>query len=299
MRVVRQACSIACGRRAERLAMNAARLFSSSGISVVDYRCTLGPENRPFPEVHRDFSLSYVRKGSFGCRTNGRTFELVAGAILVGQPGNEYTCSHQHHLCGDECLSFQFAPEFVDSLGATKAWRAGALPPLAPLIVVGELAQAAAEAKSDIGLDEAGMILAAKFAAATAEPSASEQIAARDRRRAVEAALWIDDHAHEQIDLAKTAHRADLSRFHFLRSFAKTLGVTPHQYLVRCRLKRAARLLAERERAITDVAFDCGFNDLSNFIRTFRRAAGLSPRAFRNAPNGDRKKVQERLAAAA
>jgi methylphosphotriester-DNA--protein-cysteine methyltransferase len=59
----------------------------------------------------------------------------------------------------------------------------------------------------------------------------------------------------------------------------------------------AARLLAERERAITDVAFDCGFNDLSNFIRTFRRAAGMSPRAFRNAAMGNRKKVQERLAA--
>src|SRR5436305_11562266 len=142
MRVVRQACSIACGRRAERLAMNAARLFSYSGISVVDYRCTLGPEDRPFPEVHRDFSLSYVRKGSFGCRTDGRTFELVAGAILVGHPGKEYTCSHDHHVCGDECLSFQFTPDFVDSLDATNAWAAGAVPPLASLIVICELAQA-------------------------------------------------------------------------------------------------------------------------------------------------------------
>ena len=75
--------------------------------------------------------------------------------------------------------------------------------------------------------------------------------------------------------------------------------MTPHQYLVRCRLRSAARLLAQRERAITDVAFDSGFNDLSNFIRTFRRAAGMSPRAFRRASKGDRKKVQERLAALA
>jgi AraC-like DNA-binding protein len=277
--------------------MNAARVFSSGEISIVDYRCALGPADRPFPEIHRQFSLSYVRKGSFGCRTRGRTFELVAGALMVGHPGDEYTCSHEHHVCGDECLSFHFAPEFVDSLGPAKAWRVGALPPIASLIVVGELAQAALEEKSDVGHDEAAMILASRFAASMSDASTGQEIAARDRRRAVEAALWISDHAHEPVDLAKIARRAGLSPFHFLRSFAQVIGVTPHQYLVRSRLQRAARLLAERERAITDIAFDCGFNDLSNFIRTFRRAAGVSPRGFRRAAKGDRKNVQDRLCA--
>jgi AraC family transcriptional regulator len=275
----------------------AAQVFCSDDMSVVDYRCKLGPGDRPFPEVHKSFSLAYVRKGSFGCRTQGRDFELVAGSILVGRPGDEYICSHDHHVCGDECLSFQFAPDLVDALGATTAWRAGALPPLAPLIVVGELAQTVLEQKSDVGPDEAGMMLAAKFAATAAETRPAEELTARDRRRAVEAALWIGEHAHEPLDLAKTARFADLSPFHFLRCFAKTLGVTPHQYLLRCRIKRAARLLARRERAITEIAFDCGFNDLSNFIRTFRRAAGMSPRAFRNAATANRKKVQERFAA--
>jgi len=278
---------------------DAAQVFSSSDISVVDYRCKLGPADQPFPEVHRCFSLAYVRKGSFGCRTGGRTFELVAGSILVGHPGNEYTCSHEHHVCGDECLSFQFTSDLVEPLGAMKAWRVGAMPPLASLIIVGELAQAAVEKKSDLSLDEIGMMLAARFAAAASGESNRQDLSARKRRRAVEAALWISEHAPEPIDLAAIARLSGLSPFHFLRSFAKTIGVTPHQYLVRCRLQQAARLLAERERAITDIALDCGFNDLSNFIRTFRRAAGMSPRAFRRASKGDRKKVQERLAALA
>ena len=278
---------------------DAAQVFSSSDISVVDYRCKLGPADQPFPEVHRCFSLAYVRKGSFGCRTGGRTFELVAGSILVGHPGNEYTCSHEHHVCGDECLSFQFTSDLVEPLGAMKAWRVGAMPPLASLIIVGELAQAAVEKKSDLSLDEIGMMLAARFAAAASGESNRQDLSARERRRAVEAALWISEHAPEPIDLAAIARLSGLSPFHFLRSFAKTIGVTPHQYLVGCRLQQAARLLAERERAITDIALDCGFNDLSNFIRTFRRAAGMSPRAFRRASKGDRKKVQERLAALA
>ena len=61
------------------------------------------------------------------------------------------------------------------------------------------------------------------------------------------------------------------------------------------RLRRAARLLAEESLPITDVAYDVGFGDLSNFVRTFHRAAGVSPRGFRRAARGDRKFFQERL----
>jgi AraC family transcriptional regulator len=71
-----------------------------------------------------------------------------------------------------------------------------------------------------------------------------------------------------------------------LRTFSRVLGVTPHQYLIRSRLRHAARLLAEDERSITEVAFDVGFGDLSNFVRTFHRAAGVSPRGFRKSARG-------------
>jgi AraC-like DNA-binding protein len=120
---------------------------------------------------------------------------------------------------------------------------------------------------------------------------------ARDRRRAVEAALWLEQHAHQTVDLDRVSQQAGLSPFHFLRLFARVLGVTPHQYLVRCRLRHAARLLADPARSVTDVAFDVGFADLSNFVRTFRRAAGVSPRTFRKAATGERKILQERIAA--
>jgi AraC-like DNA-binding protein len=64
------------------------------------------------------------------------------------------------------------------------------------------------------------------------------------------------------------------------------LGVTPHQYLIRSRLRHAARLLADNTRSITDIAYDVGFSDLSNFVRTFHRAAGVSPRGFRRVATG-------------
>jgi AraC-like DNA-binding protein len=73
------------------------------------------------------------------------------------------------------------------------------------------------------------------------------------------------------------------------------LGVSPHQYLVRSRLRHAARRLADDHGSITDIAFDVGFGDLSNFVRTFHRAAGVSPLRFRQASKGDRKILQDRL----
>ena len=74
------------------------------------------------------------------------------------------------------------------------------------------------------------------------------------------------------------------------------LGVTPHQYLVRRRLCVAAQRLADQDRPVTDIAFEAGFGDLSNFVRSFHRAAGVSPQGFRRAARGDRKIFQERLA---
>ena len=94
----------------------------------------------------------------------------------------------------------------------------------------------------------------------------------RSRGRAVRSAMWIDEHSAEPLTLEQAAGEAGLSPYHFLRLFSAVIGVTPHQYLVRSRLRKAARLLAEPERAVTDIALDVGFADLSNFVRSFRRA---------------------------
>ena len=276
--------------------MAATTLLQRPSISVSDFRCDAAPGDAPFMEQHRCHSISYVRKGSFGCHSRGRFTELVAGSVLVGHPGDEYVCSHDH-VCGDECLSFFLGPDLVEAIGdRAEIWQIGSVPPLPELMVFGELAQASAEGRSDIGLDEIGQLFAGRFVEVISGRAPKPFSAtARDRRRAVEAALWIDAHSHQEIDLEQAARQADISLFHFLRLFAGVLGVTPHQYLVRSRLRHAARLLADQDRSITDVAYDVGFGDLSNFVRTFHRAAGVSPLKFRRASRGDRKIFQERL----
>jgi AraC-like DNA-binding protein len=261
-------------------------VLKSGPLRVIDYRCSAGPHDRPFLEQHGSFSISYVRRGSFGCVTRGRSYELVAGSFLLGRPGEEYLCTHEHHPRGDECLSFQFDPALLDVLGLpVHGWHSGALPPLAELGVLGERAQAAAEGSSDLDLAETATLLAGRFLQlASGNRPRPIRVTARDRRRAVRVALWLDAHAHEPLDLEQVARQSGVSVFHFLRLFARVTGVTPHQYLVRARLRRAAKLLAQGTLPVGAIAYEVGFGDLSNFVRTFHRAAGRAPREFRQPP---------------
>ncbi|MGA7808857.1 helix-turn-helix domain-containing protein [Bradyrhizobium sp.] len=282
--------------------MSSTSLLQRPSISVSDFRCTAVPGDRPFVEQHGCHSISYVRKGSFGYHSRGRSHELVVGSFLIGCPGTEFICTHDH-VCGDECLSFFLAPDLVETIGGRSEssqetwqaiWQVGATPPLSELMVLGELAQAAAEGRSDVGLDEVGHLLASRLGeVVSGKPGRPAKVTARDRRRAVETALWIDAHASQPIELEDSARQAGVSPFHFLRLFSSVLGVTPHQYLVRARLRHAARLLSDDDRGVTEIAYDVGFNDLSNFVRTFHRAAGVSPLKFRQAARGRRRIFQK------
>lgn len=274
-------------------------LLRSRGLSVVDYRCAAAPGDPAIAELHTRHVLAYVRRGSFGCRCRSRSFDLVAGSIFIGHPGDEYTCTHDHHGGGDECLSFHLEPALADEIGAAPAaWRVGALPPVPALVVLGELAQAAALGRTDLGVDEAGLLLARRFVELVAGREARASVAsAGDRRRATLAALWMEANAQEPIDLDAAAAQAGLSSFHFLRVFSRVFGLTPHQYLIRRRLGHAARLLADDTLPVTEIAFQVGFGDLSNFVRSFGQAAGMSPSQFRRLARGERRALRDRLAA--
>jgi AraC-like DNA-binding protein len=83
--------------------------------------------------------------------------------------------------------------------------------------------------------------------------------------------------------IVELAREARLSPFHFLRTFESLTGVTPHQYVLRARLRAAAARLAAGRARILDVSLEAGFGDLSNFNRAFRAEFGVSPGAYRRA----------------
>ncbi|HEU4655292.1 MAG TPA: AraC family transcriptional regulator [Steroidobacteraceae bacterium] len=255
----------------------------TSKLAVYEYRCQAGPSDRSVPEMHNEHSISYVRRGSFGYVAQGKPHELITGSLLIGRPGLEYSCTHEHHAGGDECLSFKFTPEGIEEIGANdEAWEIGAAPPLPEIMVIGELAQAVAEGSSTLAFDEVALMLAAIFVRnVRGTRSAAARIRPHHRRRAIDIARWIEASSNQAVDLDSMARAAGMGSFHLLRTFSRVLGLTPHQYLIRSRLRHAARLLTHDDSAVTQIAAMVGFGDLSNFVRTFHRAAGMSPQQFR------------------
>lgn len=73
---------------------------------------------------------------------------------------------------------------------------------------------------------------------------------------------------------------ADLSPYHFARAFKRSVGSSPHRYVLRRRIERAKYHLAAGELSLAAVALACGFGSQSHFSAHFRAATGLTPRQF-------------------
>ena len=100
----------------------------------------------------------------------------------------------------------------------------------------------------------------------------------RRLRRVVE---YMHHHATDTITLDQLASEACISRFHFTRLFKAKLGLTPHEYLVRLRLGKAAHLLRTTDLDIVTVASECGYPHPGRFAQAFRKLFSESPSAYR------------------
>jgi AraC-like DNA-binding protein len=100
-------------------------------------------------------------------------------------------------------------------------------------------------------------------------------------RRMLRARDAMDRAYASPLDIASLARVAHVSEAHFIRVFRATFGETPHRYLQRRRVERAAFLLRESPLSVTAICFEVGFNSLGTFSRTFRAVLGSSPSDYR------------------
>jgi AraC family transcriptional regulator len=91
---------------------------------------------------------------------------------------------------------------------------------------------------------------------------------------------FIDAKISNDITISGLAAVAGLSQFHFIRAFKDTVGLSPYQYVLSERIRRARGLLSKRELSIADVALAVGFSDASQLNRVFRKIVGVTPTAF-------------------
>src|ERR1044072_7835066 len=258
-------------------------IASGDGWWVQDIVCTCGPRDHEAEELTATSSLALLLSGSFVVRDQHGTSLLSEGSYLLVNAGHCFACSHRHGE-GDRCLSFRFAPELFDRIahdaGAKPVFAHNHLPPLRDL--------AGLTARARQGLDRSEIIEEVAIELA----GTAVGLAGRVRRgaspvqhhgRITEVLRYMAAHSAAPHKLTGLASMARMSPHHFLRTFRAVPGVTPHQWLLRARLRDAAARLAATSTPVTDGAVDVGFDDLSNFTRTFRAEFGASPREYRMA----------------
>jgi AraC-like DNA-binding protein len=261
-------------------------LAEGAGWRVSDVVCTSGPRDRPFEERHADVGIAIVAAGTFEYRSGAGRDLMTPGSLLLGNAQQGFECAHDHGA-GDRCLSFQFDPEYFARVsadaGGPSRFSANRLPPLPPLSGVIARALAGLAAGTAVAWEEIGVELVAQIADVVGTRPAADGGAPTPSAvaRVARVVRGIERHPDDENTLGSLAREAGLSPYHFLRTFESVTGVTPHQYVLRTRLREAAVRLALEPARVLHVALDSGFGDVSNFNRAFRAEFGLSPRAFR------------------
>jgi AraC-like DNA-binding protein len=108
----------------------------------------------------------------------------------------------------------------------------------------------------------------------------------------VNAKLFIDENYHESIDLEQISKKAFISKYHFHRLFHRIYQKTPHEYITRKRMDKAKELLA-KNKPVTDVCNEVGFESIGSFSILFKKEIGFAPQVYRNMAY---KKKMEQLA---
>jgi AraC-like DNA-binding protein len=264
------------------------RAIAESGDwSITEYICNAGPGDRRFEERHGSFTIAAVMAGLFRYRGATGTALLHPGAFLLGNFGASFECGHDHSR-GDHCIAFHFRPGYFAEVAAVAGGTAGfkfktAMLPSTPSTLSWLARMPSLTARGDaLALDESlTELLALIVAAHSGHVSPPQRISASDERRISRALQVLQQEFAEAISLDQLAAAAGMSKYHFLRSFRRIVGTTPHQYLLSLRLRHAALRLAASPEAVSTIAFASGFGDLSTFNARFRRQFGATPSHYR------------------
>ena len=233
-------------------------------------------------------SIALVTSGTFRYRTDTGEGILYPSAFLLGNAGSCFECGHEHSH-GDRCLTLHIDHELfgeiaAGSSGSTRCrFRTAILPAVFDLASISVSFQQASIPEVKLGLEDAiltavGTVL--RLAGTNHTPPRRPNRAATRRMAAV--FDYIDARLERDLSLAELSAQVAMSKYHFIRTFKHTSGMTPHQYILGGRIRAAATALRGTQKPVARIALDHGFGDLSTFNHLFRRVMGITPTAYRS-----------------
>ena len=213
---------------------------------------------------HEEVEFIYVTKGSLVLRTQNRTRLLQEGHIYFINPGT------LHGLFGNSPFSHHYALVFrldmLNFLQTADEYRNCDTSLTAALSIKITLLQ----------------ILELLFASRSFIPGTQAGETSGDVNPLKAVFSYIESHYGEKISLEDLAGTIHMNRNYFCRFFKEKAGKTPFSYLNEYRVNQAASQLLSTRLPITEIALNAGFENMSYFIRQFRRCKGCTPSAYRN-----------------
>ena len=232
-------------------------------------------------ECTKDIAVTFVEQGRFALEESGKAWTFCAGDVLVSTPGRLRQYRHFEQCPDDVCLSISFGPETVeDALGKS---RAPAAPPQighGPVTKFAHLQIQCAVASADsLWIEEMAFHCLLALAKDGWNCRNRQTMTAAHTRRIQNAIELMSQETTRRCSLTSISRAVGMSPFHFARTFSGLVGLSPHQYLVRLRLRRSAMMLRQGS-SVTTAALSNGFDNLGHFSRSFRRRFGVNPSKY-------------------
>ena len=248
---------------------------------------------------HGEYELNFIEHGAGLRRIVGDSVETTGDYDLVLIATSELEHVWEQGECKSEDIreiTIQFAPNFFDSLIDTNQFdrvkamldkaRNGLCFPLDAIMKIYFLIDTLPEAKGFYAVtqfltmlyelsfftDEARVLSSSSFAKVTQQANS---------RRVLKVQQYISEHYRDEIHLNTLADMVGMAPTAFSRFFKQRTGKKLSDYITDIRLGHAARLLVDTTMSVAEICYDCGFNNLSNFNRIFKRKKSCPPTEFR------------------
>ncbi len=249
---------------------------------------------------HAEYELNFTEHASGVRRIVGDSTEIIGDYDLVLITGKELEHVWEQHECTSENIreiTIQFSPDlFFDNFINKSQFdsirqmleraKCGLSFPMQAIMKIYNLIDTLASEKGFYAVMHFLQILHELSLYNDARTLSSSSFAKiktfSDSRRVQKVQRYIDAHYQEDIRLSVMSDMVGMTPVSFSRFFRLRTGKTLSDYLIDIRLGHATRLLVDSARTIAEICYDCGFNNLSNFNRMFKRRKGCSPKTFRD-----------------
>lgn len=243
---------------------------------------------------HLEYELLRVVKGRFFLTVNEQSFTVEEGDCVLSSEGALHGGRPSDDNCIYECVVFDFnsfllsspigRESMADLQSGSVMLNSKFLAGSEEANIITHLFSSLKEQKKGYEFVTQGLIF--QLAGIILQnhqyqaPDGKMQSSMKKVRQLKKALAYIYENYMYDITLADIAEKADMSPKYFCRIFSQYIGKTPVEYINFYRVEKAAEALLYTDSSVTQVALDCGFNDLSYFVKTFRKLKGITPKQF-------------------